>query len=660
MNRESNRNNEGISTSSRYRLVVSSVTLLMLAIAFVATVFYAWLGALLVVVVLLWHINLVRHTSSAIAAFSEQVPFIAIRLATGIAGVAVGLAIVEIAGGWPCELAGRSLPFFVVGLVASYAIVLVYDNFLERAPWWPKFLMLACLVVALIVAWYLLGANVQARFWLVDDHEIMYYMGTDQRLTIGEYTPVLLQKTELGEFGKSPRCRPIYHILRVLECILWGPNPALWYCARIAMFVFCFTVLMFIVRRWIGLPAAFGFGVALLQSRYWIDIWTRLGPAEHYGALGLALFALGFFGVRTRRGISFCLLKRTRLEWLLLILGTVISAGAKENMQIMILPAAFLFMCSLRHRAQRTGAVIATCMVVYVIFLAVATVSGVSARGHFYGEEIALGQRFISSFQVLIEEETICPSVLLMCGIILYGISQCNSGIHRVRQLNLLASHAVGYGLFWSIWLLSQQFFYGNGWPVPIRYAFPGLLAVPLAALSGWILLLRLLEVLGIDRRMLSTLRNGLAAALLLVPLATLGGPLRHYSRQNVKRTSKFWKYHERLITAANENPDRPILLVVNRFSDYEPVVSMVHYLRAYRVRNQVFLKYVENVRIQDDEAQKDFFRQKSMNGNEEISPLKDLDGKDCIVVAFGDVTIQPCETSIRICLLNGYWTDIL
>ncbi|HZM02573.1 MAG TPA: hypothetical protein VFC44_06085, partial [Candidatus Saccharimonadales bacterium] len=73
----------------------------------------------------------------------------------------------------------------------------------------------ASLVIACVGIWLLWG-NFTAQWGAIDDHEIMRFLGPQDRLRFRDI-PSRLMAGEAGHWGGSPRYRPSYYLLRLTE-----------------------------------------------------------------------------------------------------------------------------------------------------------------------------------------------------------------------------------------------------------------------------------------------------------------------------------------------------------------------------------------------------------------------------------------------------------
>ncbi len=95
---------------------------------------------------------------------------------------------------------------------------------------------------AVLVTGFLLHDDLQAKWGIIDDHEIMAFLGPTGHLTPGDWLTSLQTHPEIAGLDLHiPRYRPAYYSLRLTECMLWGNNPHSWYGARLVLFWLALT-----------------------------------------------------------------------------------------------------------------------------------------------------------------------------------------------------------------------------------------------------------------------------------------------------------------------------------------------------------------------------------------------------------------------------------
>jgi len=103
----------------------------------------------------------------------------------------------------------------------SVLIFLILFYFLEiRSKKIFKYRTIIYLILFIPLILYTFGDNLSAKWWIIDDHEIFYYLtpNTETQSTYGLwFIDTLIHKTEIGQFGDYPRYRLSYFPLRILD-----------------------------------------------------------------------------------------------------------------------------------------------------------------------------------------------------------------------------------------------------------------------------------------------------------------------------------------------------------------------------------------------------------------------------------------------------------
>lgn len=215
-----------------------------------------------------------------------------------------------------------------------------------------KRVLLSSAIVALassaLVSMWALTPNLGAVFGPIDDHEPLRWMGIDNVLSFSEYFQVLIRDTEVGDFGSAVRYRPSYYASRVLQTVVFGPNPVRWYLFVLSAYTVANALLGFLVATWFSLAlsrsrfplklktsttifSAAAATVAFATLPAWRGIAARLGPAELIATLAVALLALS---------VTQVLIGRSAWWWSIILMSTFLAVGAKETMlPLAIVPA---------------------------------------------------------------------------------------------------------------------------------------------------------------------------------------------------------------------------------------------------------------------------------------------------------------------------------
>lgn len=210
-----------------------------------------------------------------------------------------------------------------------------------RAPLWAA--------IAIAIAAYQLGPMLNAEWELFDDGATLTWAAPRSTLKMRDVPSVLLHQTEVGEFGKTPRYRPVYYAVRVAEFAALGPSPRRWHAGRMAMFGIVIFLIFAAFDVWLGAWVGAALTIFVVANWYWQDVWLHLGPAEGIGMVGLSIFALG--ATLTTRG------ELRAAAWFTAV-GTAIAVGSKESFLPLILPCLLVLEC-VRRRSTRKGETIA-------------------------------------------------------------------------------------------------------------------------------------------------------------------------------------------------------------------------------------------------------------------------------------------------------------
>jgi len=428
-----------------------------------------------------------------------------------------------------------------------------------------KFLIL--LLLSIGVGYYLFGVNFNATLGMVDDHEIVSFLGPDQKIKIEEI-PKLLLKTEVGKWGSALRFRPVYYTLRIIESMAWKDNPQLWYGTRLVIFALSLTIGYLILSRLVGVVPSVVILGYILAWDYWKDIWTRLGPSEIYAVLGLAVFAWGVIKDKI---------------WMIVV-GAIVCMGSKENFFFLLLPLLYLLLVrwkqiTVKQRVLLGVGIVSGILVALPMYLATKN-TGVT----FYHESLSLMERV----QLTVMKT---PKILYWYRVLpIFAISVLINSyyfwkqkkIERIKFLKKLATYVLTLS-FLGVVVASQVFFYGDLWPGNNRYDFPGVLAIQLFGLISVLMLPRTYRKAGV-----------ILLTIYLIFFTVNKGyyPIREEARRNMIRTRAFQSEISSYVQKIHENPGKPILFESNSPLYYEQIASTRRYLLYYGAPEIMYFRY--------------------------------------------------------------------
>jgi hypothetical protein len=119
-------------------------------------------------------------------------------------------------------------------------------------------------VCSLLFSYYLWENNLDAKWGIKDDHEIIDSLGPSQNLKISDF-PAHLLGTEIANPGTALRFRPTYSVLRMSEIFLWGASPFNWYLFRMILFSFFIFLLWLIADKYVGFIAGLLFTMYIVS-----------------------------------------------------------------------------------------------------------------------------------------------------------------------------------------------------------------------------------------------------------------------------------------------------------------------------------------------------------------------------------------------------------
>lgn len=436
--------------------------------------------------------------------------------------------------------------------------------------------------IALFFSFLLLGINLKSDFGIIDDHEIVSYLGSSQNLEINEIIPTLL-KTEVGKIPRSGRFRPIYYSFRIIETYLWGSNVFIWYLARILFFsIFLFYLIKLLECVDTNRSIKVCFFLLVYSSKFWSDIFSRLGPAETYAVPALMAYVYYFWSV----------LKKNKMttHYLYLLVSLIICIGSKENFVFLIFPSLYLIYLNINKNVTRAvlsvlASVLCFAMIGIITFIAINKGSDV------YGTPVSLLTRILSLFTIF----KFKTSILFVLATVLYVLKITKSQLLGISKINikdvrdLLFFQSLGIILF-----LIQVLFYGESIGSN-RYSFPAIFFSYLMSLN-WILFLA--KNINIKHRAQLVLKIIFAIFL----ISSFSKNIRK-SYANWKKTKIFQNTLTQIINKTENQSMLPIVFNVSGPIDYEPVFSTARYLKFLDIQNP----YMINVSFDIDKFKDPF-----------------------------------------------------
>ena len=466
---------------------------------------------------------------------------------------------------------------------------------------WFAAAIAASILLYCAVTFYFFGPMRHAKLGLIDDHEILRFIGTDHSIALTDIPGILLNQTEVGKWGTADRLRPAYYLFRIIESALWRDNAALWYLTRMAIIALtAFGMSLIVVRGLLSwttnVPRAIVawvistiFGFLVLSFPSWLDIATRLGPSEIYVSAGITLFLIGVTELWRQ--------PHRRLWWSLMFVGYIIIVGSKEDGMIFAVPLAVVYFSkfwSSRHMWQ--SAILGIISTIFTVYIALGLLLATRQTGaDMYGNS-----RSISGFLLTLSHNAFLLSVVTFFLLTVCIESFCTRRSSPVvaprgfrRFAELVRRFPLSFASATCIYVVVMEaFFYQNYYSSITdggRYAF----LTNFATAASFLLLL----VVGIKIPLRNALRISLAAAavalLSVSPLAdnlAVAQTFRSVSLATAAHTVVVNSQIQSGVTDLTAHRNPIALLLVDQPLEYEPLMALPEYLAYYGNNNAVFV----------------------------------------------------------------------
>lgn len=526
-----------------------------------------------------------------------------------------------------------------------------------------KYLLLFTMILfSFLLSFYSFGENFGAKWGPIDDHEIMMFLDEDRKLGINEIPEMLIEKTEVGDYGSYERYRPSYYFIRLVETSLWGDNPMLWYIARILILTSFLSILWYLTSKSVGYVKAFFFIIVILSASYWAELISRLGPAETYAVLGVGLFLLAVYKLLLMYKENNKLLGNTHLLYLILMTtGALIAIGSKENLIIILIPTVFIVFYAILKGRMNIGLFVSSiAIILYGVFVMSSVFIAISKTNtDIYGNSIGIRElidmtlNHIPFVLKLFWMKWVIVSTTIF-SLVVYkakGFSKLKQYIKKLASFYFATFTLIGL-------YLSQFFFYKGDWPTNIRYDFPGLLYFPFYLLVLFLLIKATLEILNIKKNVQENIYS-----VLIVLVFILISPMQYfdsfktYTKGNVAGTNAYTQTVENIVDISIQNPSKPIFFESYSVWDHELLVSVNRFLRTHGVKNRIYIN-VNNYSVESftDPPQKSLAK--------EITSVSEIGGSlagesfierqvvvpkepGCITLNFSGVTEDICNSFI-------------
>ena len=257
------------------------------------------------------------------------------------------------------------------------------------------------ILLILFLNFYLLRNGIFfGKFHPIDDHHILYFI--NENINLRQYFDVLINETEVGNFGTAGQYRPSYWAILLFETIIFGKSTAMYYLLR-ATFLSLFSISMYkIFTLYFHRITSFLLIIFYLKMPFLGGIFNRLGPGENYSTFGMSLILFGAFKLLQikKQEIDTEIFKFNK-GYQLLIFGSLINLGIKQNWianSLGIIILLFIY----KGKLNKVSKIFTILYFLYFLFIMTSTVMFLrSTNVDFYGTEINLLNRIIYSFEFL-------------------------------------------------------------------------------------------------------------------------------------------------------------------------------------------------------------------------------------------------------------------
>ena len=204
-------------------------------------------------------------------------------------------------------------------------------------------------IVGILIAAATIGPTIHAWYNILDDHQIVEWLGATYALYPSRVWNDLLDMN----FGmESDRFRPLFFCYQLMETALLGDHPSLYYALRMIYFGLFLGAMIWLSAPTLGIVIGSLITMLFALQPFWGGVWTwSHGVTEQLAALGLAITTVGY-----GHAIVTWVEKASsdRHAVLTVSVGTAIAIGCKENFLFLLLPLAVTIGALHRLRAVKS------------------------------------------------------------------------------------------------------------------------------------------------------------------------------------------------------------------------------------------------------------------------------------------------------------------
>lgn len=505
-------------------------------------------------------------------------------------------------------------------------------------------LLLGC---SLLFAWAVFHPQLKAGLWIADDHQILDFVSQVGHSLKGYWT-IITHPSDFPLAGDS-RLRPVYWPIRISEIFLWYDNGFGWHFARLLMITAFLGLISTGLYKLTSAPFAVLVIFIIVQLDSVAGVWTRLGNAEAYGAVGVAAIiwaCASLMQSATQQS------RATVTTLVVLNLGILLAVGSKENF---FLFAAFLLItpCYVIWQKLRAPSIILTWMAAVAISVVMAKHLIKTLASKNKGEQSMFG----SLFSQLIEGTFVLlpflwfPLILFVVAVLVSAFLRSTRTTRPLKLDNILFVAVCG---FLALCAISQPTFHNGAWPakdIYSRYNFVGWFAPFLIGALSSAVIYRSVVV----ARVTNTPEQP-SSAFKVAGLGMLCAAFLIYQHPVIydqavatyKRTNRTDQSLTAVTQMVAERKFDYLTIEVQTSRDYEASISTIIHLRHRGVQAPIFVRVKPETDPHNQQGLLNRLREFSDEGGRGFSPIADMDAssKNCLSLFFYVVQIDDthCE----------------
>jgi hypothetical protein len=489
-----------------------------------------------------------------------------------------------------------------------------------------------------------------AKWSLVDDHEILTIIGPNSHLLLSGILGAL-SETEISANSTLPRFRPTYFLFRLIESVVWGKDPSLWYGFRMAISVVFGISIAFLSIAIVGPVLGLGFILFSLSQPYWSDIFSKAGPSEIYAILGCALLIILFCNKGERKNYS-------SNECFLIAFAIIIASGSKENFLFLGTIPLFILIDK-SFKKTFIGKIFLISPLIYISWIIYTLALRLREGADVYQNDISIYTKLNQLKLIFLNDYFLLLLSLAIGSTLVFGISalllrKCtyNCKAELVNQFIIC--------LKWQIVLivvfLSQYIFYYGAWSSgALRYLFPAVLAVHFSILISIFLLMHAFSIFPYSKNRIKFLKIIGFTLFILLSIENLFQN-RNISSHSARISLDFDKKYIYVEEILKRNPSIPLIIFSNHPNDYESIFAINRFLYSRGVPNKVGVKlndssyiYVHNEPLHTKWL-KGAILKVSQDGtlpktkDNYFDPIDSLDLNNCVSVSLSGDSVLTCK----------------